>query len=143
MDRNICCPTKPDIPKGIWDFIRKIPALRYMLAPVPTVEDLYRQYSYRDIERNSFAYVTEENTFYIWRECEEHFEHYSWQPVKADYLSELFSIDHITGEDGDILVYDKEAKVFQNKEFNLFGLIEWTEEELKINKEDYEKNTTL
>ena len=123
MDRNICCPTTPNIPNDIWDFIKKIPALRYMLAPVTTVEDLYRQYSYRDIERNSFAYVTKENTFYVWRECEEHFEHYSWQPLYIDLskiniedFGDIISNSLKTNED---LFFNKDKELsLSNKEFN-------------------------
>mgnify|MGYP001205237637 CR=1 FL=1 len=62
MDRNICCPTSPNIPKGIWDLIRKLPTLRYMLPPVLNKEELYSRYSYRDLEPNNFAYVVDENT---------------------------------------------------------------------------------
>ena len=130
MDRNICCPTKPNIPKELWEFIKKIPALRYMLAPVEDVEDLYKKYNYQDTEPNNFAYVSKENTFYVWRECEEHYEHYSWQPVKADFLDFLFDIDYSEISDGDILVFNEELNKYINASFNLFGEIEWTEDEL-------------
>lgn len=112
MDRNICCPTSPNIPKGIWDLIRKLPTLRYMLPPVLNKEELYSKYSYRDLEPNNFAYVVDENTFYVWSECEEHYEHYIWKPITAQINTDNLK----TNEDLD---FDENNKLkFSDKEYD-------------------------
>ena len=120
MDRNICCPTSPNIPKGIWDLIRKLPTLRYMLPPVLNKEELYSKYSYRDLEPNNFAYVVDENTFYVWSECEEHYEHYIWKPITAQIntanLKDIIPQILKTNEDLD---FDENNKLkFSDKEYS-------------------------
>lgn len=130
-----CNKKDKSIPIELWSFIKKIPALKYMLEPVSSVVELYTKYT-DNIVPFSYCYVEEENSFYIWSKCNDHICSFKWSLIQQDQISKLFNIQYGKIENGQMLSFDEKLNKFTNKNFNIVGLIEWTEEELKTETND-------
>jgi len=57
--------TENNIPSWLWNLIKKFPALRYLKAPVFTVQQLYERYL-DGLEAGAFAFVIKKFCFYGW-----------------------------------------------------------------------------
>lgn len=103
----------PLLNEAVWRALMNLPALRYMKAPVDTVAQLYEKYPIGN-EKETFAFVNNENTFYIYHPTGSH--RGEWKPISADGISSFFEIDTDLLKKGDVLIWDsiKEKFVFES-----------------------------
>lgn len=108
-----CNINKNNIPSHLWDTLSKIPIIWYMLPPVNTLQELYDKYDERDLVENNLVYVSEENTFRVWRLLKDKIEHYTWQPIEI--TSELLESLKLKADEQDITIDDKVIKLKDKK----------------------------
>lgn len=110
-----------DTMSGIaWDTLMKLPAFRYMKAPVNTEAELYEKYPDGN-EAGSFSYVKNENTFYIYHP--RGWKYGEWVAIASDGSSSFFEIEEEFLKEGDILVYDSSRNKFVIKTSNIWNKI--------------------
>lgn len=130
-----CQNNKNSFPPAFWEALKKLPAFRYLKAPVDNVAQLYEKY-FDGNEKGTFAFVYNENTFYTYHPRGWH--RGEWKPISGG-MSSFFDIDKDLLLEGDILVYDAKQEKFVVKSGNVWNKIteKFTQVTKFLNEVDY------
>ena len=99
--------------------IDKLPLLQYLKEPALFLTDLYTKYPSGG-SFGWFLWVNEKRTFYYWDIDTE-----DWRPISKSSLYELLGIDESLLVEGDVPVWNAEAKKFEVINLSIWGTEEY------------------